>query len=166
MVSSLRVFRSKFCMQLNLLCLIMLITFGDAYKLWSSSLCSLLQPLATSSLYVQTLPSAPCSQTPSVYFLPLQFWTERRKHSLNLICPYFLREGNSFPDQNSVRISHVQYVCHTPRLLPSCCFPKSATYRPQRSISVKQNDRTRLGVTTWHGAGLSHAARTAEHCRV
>jgi len=38
--------------------------FGEAYKLWSSSLCSLLQPTTTSSLLgPNILSSVPCSQT-------------------------------------------------------------------------------------------------------
>jgi hypothetical protein len=41
--------------------LIILIILGEEYKLWSSLLCSFLQPPVTLS------PSALCSQTPSVY---------------------------------------------------------------------------------------------------
>jgi hypothetical protein len=46
---------------------ITLITFGKAYKLWSSSLCSLLQPPATSSLLGPNNPSALFSDTLSLY---------------------------------------------------------------------------------------------------
>jgi len=42
--------------------LITLILFAGVYSLWSTSLCSLLQPPATSS-QVQIFSSAPCSQT-------------------------------------------------------------------------------------------------------
>jgi hypothetical protein len=42
---------------------ITLIILGEAYKLWSPSLCSLLQPPATSSLLVQIFSSASWSQT-------------------------------------------------------------------------------------------------------
>jgi hypothetical protein len=47
--------------------LIFLITLGEEYKLWSSSLCIMSLHLSL----VQIFSLAPCSQTPSVYVLPL-----------------------------------------------------------------------------------------------
>jgi hypothetical protein len=51
--------------------LITLSTFGEKYKLWSSSFWSFLQPHITSSPSVQIFSLAPCSQTPSVYVISL-----------------------------------------------------------------------------------------------
>jgi hypothetical protein len=51
--------------------LIILIIFCNVYKVWSSSLCSLLTLLSLHPSWVQIFSSAPCSQTPSVYVLLL-----------------------------------------------------------------------------------------------
>jgi hypothetical protein len=52
--------------------MITLIVFGEAFKLWISSLCSLLHSPATSS---------PCSQTPSIFVLPLVWETKFHTHT-------------------------------------------------------------------------------------
>jgi hypothetical protein len=54
-----------------LLELITLIILVEAYKLWRPSLCSLLQPHATSSLLGLNILHSHCSQTPSVCVLLL-----------------------------------------------------------------------------------------------
>jgi len=56
--------------------LITLTVFGKAYKLRSSSLCNLLRPPAISSLLGPVSSSAPCSQTPEIYVLPLVWETK------------------------------------------------------------------------------------------
>jgi hypothetical protein len=65
---------------LILLYLMSLIPFSAAYKLWSSSLCSLFQPPATYFSYVPIFSSAPCSQTPPVCVLPIAelYWNTFR----------------------------------------------------------------------------------------
>jgi hypothetical protein len=67
---------------LILLDLITRINAGKAYKLWSSSLCSLLHPPPTSYfLGPYTLSSAPCSPTPSIIVRPLVWQTKFHTHT-------------------------------------------------------------------------------------
>jgi hypothetical protein len=72
------------------------------YKLWSSSLCSLLHPPSTSSLLGPNVFLSICSQTPSIYHLHIctslrvtKFHTHRSKHFPRLfILISSLRWGN------------------------------------------------------------------------
>jgi hypothetical protein len=57
------------------------LVFGEAYKLCSSSLCSLTQPPATSSLLGPKLPSAPYFHTLPIYVLPLVWETKFHIHT-------------------------------------------------------------------------------------
>jgi hypothetical protein len=59
-----------------LLHLIILIISGTEYKQWSSSLCNVLHPS-----WVQKFSYAPCSQTPSIYVLPLMWETRFHTHT-------------------------------------------------------------------------------------
>jgi hypothetical protein len=63
----------------TLLDLISLIISGEEYKLWNSTLCSLLQLPRTSSLLGPNILFSTCSQTPSIYILPL-VWENQVQH--------------------------------------------------------------------------------------
>jgi hypothetical protein len=58
--------------------------FGDVYKLWSSSLCNVMHSPVTQSSLVQILSLEPCSQTPSVYVLPLMWGATFHTHTRQL----------------------------------------------------------------------------------
>jgi hypothetical protein len=58
------------CIPLSLLRLIAPILSDNEYNLWSSSLCTFLQPPVTSSSHFQIFSWAPCSETSMLSVLP------------------------------------------------------------------------------------------------
>jgi hypothetical protein len=60
--------------------LIILIMLREQYKLWSSSLCSYLQPLITSSLFGPNIILSALF-SPTIFFLPLRSETKFHTHT-------------------------------------------------------------------------------------
>jgi len=81
LISSMRVICSVHPIPLDL---VTLIIFGESYKLWSSSLCSVLQSPVPSSQLGPFSSSVPCSQTSSVCVLPLVWGTKFQTQSINV----------------------------------------------------------------------------------
>jgi uncharacterized membrane protein len=60
--------------------LIIVNIFREEYKLWSSSLCSILKPPFVSSLFSQIFFLAPLSEMPSVYVVSLMSESKFHNH--------------------------------------------------------------------------------------
>jgi hypothetical protein len=72
--------------------LIILITLGEEYKLWSSSLCSFLHLLSLHPSLVQIFSSTPCSQTHPVCVPPLMSENHRQNYSFIYFNFYVFRQ--------------------------------------------------------------------------